>query len=430
MLTITGDRYVNCDGVSRRGFLKVGALGLGGLTLADLFRLEAWAGTGSSTKALINVHLSGGPSHQDLWDLKPEAPSEYRGEFRPIATNVPGIEICELLPRLARMADKFVLVRGLVGSVDEHSYSTAMTGYPESSLRAVGGRPSIGSVVSKLDQERGGRALPYVSLMGMVTPGYLGPIHQPYVPDGTGRSNLQLGKIDGRRLQSRTELLGALDGLRRDADTSGRMEAMDAFTQKAVEVVTSGRMADALDLGKEKPEVVRRYVGDGGRRADANRNFLLARRLVEAGVRCVAMSWGGWDTHENNFRSLRTQLPALDLGLTALLEDLEARGMLRDVTVVLWGEFGRTPKVNDKAGRDHWPRVSAAFLAGGGLRTGQVVGASDRYAGEAVSPVHIHQVHATLYHTLGIDVQTTQFVDPSGRPQYLLDLREPLKELL
>ncbi|MFN3484860.1 MAG: DUF1501 domain-containing protein, partial [Planctomycetota bacterium] len=141
MLTITGDRYVNCDGVSRRGFLKVGALGLGGLTLADLFRLEAWAGTGFSTKALINVHLSGGPSHQDLWDLKPDAPSEYRGEFRPIATNVPGIQICELLPRLARMADKFVLVRGLVGSVDEHSYSTAMTGYPESSLRAMGGRP-------------------------------------------------------------------------------------------------------------------------------------------------------------------------------------------------------------------------------------------------------------------------------------------------
>ncbi|MFN3485599.1 MAG: DUF1501 domain-containing protein, partial [Planctomycetota bacterium] len=260
--------------------------------------------------------------------------------------------------------------------------------------------------------------------------GYLGPVHQPYVPDGTGRSNLQLGKIDGRRLQSRTELLGALDGLRRDADASGRMEAMDAFTQKAVEVVTSGRMADALDLGKEKPEVVRRYVGDGGRRADANRNFLLARRLVEAGVRCVAMSWGGWDTHENNFRSLRTQLPALDLGLSALLEDLEARGMLRDVTVVLWGEFGRTPKVNDKAGRDHWPRVSAAFLAGGGLRTGQVVGASDRYAGEALSPVHIHQVHATLYHNLGIDVRTVQFVDPSGRPQYLLDIREPIKDLL
>ncbi|HXG61220.1 MAG TPA: DUF1501 domain-containing protein [Planctomycetota bacterium] len=430
MLTITGDRYVQCDGVTRRGFLKVGSLGLGGLALSDLLRLQAWAGTGSSTKALINVHLSGGPSHQDLWDLKPDAPSEYRGEFRPIGTNVPGIEICELLPRLARMADKFALVRGLVGSVDEHSYSTAMTGYPESSLRSVGGRPSIGSVVSKLDQERGGRSLPYVSLMGMVTPGYLGPVHQPYVPDGTGRGNLQLGRIDGNRLRNRTELLGALDGLRRDIDASGRMEAMDAFTQKAVEVVTSGRMADALDLGKEKPEVVRRYVGDGGRRADANRNFLLARRLIEAGVRCVAMSWGGWDTHENNFRTLRNQLPALDLGLSALLEDLDARGMLRDVTVVLWGEFGRTPKVNDKAGRDHWPRVSAAFLAGGGVRGGQVVGASDRYAGEALSPVHIHQVHATLYHNLGIDARTAQFTDPSGRPQYLLDIREPIKELL
>ncbi len=432
MLTITGDQWHMCDGIPRRNVLKIGALGLGGLMLPDLYRMEAHAKSGARQKALINIHLSGGPSHQDMWDLKPEAPAEYRGEFQPIGTNVPGMQVCELFPKLAKMADRFAIVNGMVGSVDEHSYSTAMTGYPESALRSIGGRPSIGSVVSKLNQSRDELALPYVSLMGTVTPGFLGPIHQPYVPDGQGRGNLTLGKIDGSRMKSRTDLLKELDGIRRDVDSTGKMEAMDAFTQRAVDVVTSGRLGDALDLTKEKPEVVARYTGggQGQGRSSGNRNFLLARRLIEAGVRTIAMSWGGWDTHENNFRSLRTQLPALDMGLAALLDDLHDRGMLKDVSIVMWGEFGRTPKVNDKAGRDHWPRVAAAWLAGGGLRTGQVVGSSDRHAAVAVNPVHIHQVHATLYRNLGIDVKDVTLTDPAGRPQYLLDTREPIKELV
>jgi hypothetical protein len=430
MLTITGDQWHLCDGIPRRNVLKVGALGLGGLLLPDLYRMEAHAKGGSRQKALINIHLSGGPSHQDMWDLKPESPSEYRGEFSPIATNVPGMQICELFPKLAKMADRFAIVNGMVGSVDEHSYSTAMTGYPESSLRAIGGRPSIGSVVSKLSQSSEDRSFPYVSFMGSVTPGYLGPMHSPYVPDGAARANLTVGRIDGTRLKNRTDLLKELDGIRRDVDTSGKMEAMDAFAQRAVDMVTSGRMADALDLAKEKPEVVARYTGGGQGRSQGNRNFLLARRLIEAGVRTIAMSWGGWDTHEQNFRSLRNQLPALDTGLSALLDDLHDRGMLKDVTIVMWGEFGRTPKVNDKAGRDHWPRVASAWLAGGGMKTGQVVGASDRHAAVAVTPVHIHQIHATLYRNLGIDVDTVQFIDPAGRPQYLLDQRQPVKELV
>ena len=432
MLTITGDSYSWCDGVPRRHFLKVGALGLGGLMLPDLMRAEAREGK-SSSKALINIHLSGGPSHQDMWDLKPQAPAEIRGEFRPIPTNVAGMEICEHMPRLAKMADKFVLVRGMVGSVDEHSYSTAMTGFPEASLKSSGGRPSIGSVISKLNHgttSSKDQSLPYVSLMGSVTPGYLGPVHGPYVPDGQGRGNLSLGKINADRMKSRTELLHELDTMRRDSDQTGKMGAMDEFTQRAVDVVTSGKMADALDLQKEKPETLKRYVPAGNNYMSGNRNFLMARRLVEAGVRCVAMSWGGWDTHENNFKHLRDQLPALDQGLSSLIEDLHDRGMDKDVTIVMWGEFGRSPKISDKAGRDHWPRVSAAFLAGGGLRMGQVVGSSDRLAGDAVVPVHVHQVHSTLYHALGIDVETTQFTDPGGRPQYLLDNRQPIKELV
>jgi uncharacterized protein (DUF1501 family) len=208
------------------------------------------------------------------------------------------------------------------------------------------------------------------------------------------------------------------------------MEALDSFTQKAVEVVTSGRMADALDLEKAKDDLKRYTGGSPNGRGSGNRNFLMARRLIEAGVRCVAMTWGGWDTHENNFRTLRDQLPALDLGLSSLLDDLKDRRMLQDVAVVLWGEFGRTPKINDKAGRDHWPRVASAWIAGGGLKGGRVVGQSDRYAGEAVVPVHLHQVHATLYHVLGIDLESTQFVDPMGRPQYLLEHRAPVRELV
>src|SRR5258708_2055835 len=323
MLTITGDRYQSCDGVQRRDFLKIGALGMGGMALPDLLRLEAKDGKKSSTKALINVHLSGGPSHQDMWDLKPEAASEVRGEFRPIDTNVAGMQICELFPKLAKMADKFALIRGMVGSVDEHSYSTAMTGYRESELKSFGGHPRMGSVVSRLSQSSSDRALPYVSLMGHVTPGYLGPIHQPYVPDGGGRSNLSLGKINADRLKGRTDLLNELDTMRRDVDTNHQMEAMDSFTQKAVDGGPSGRMGDALDLHQEDKATLKRYMGDsnGNDRAGANRNFLMARRLIEAGVRCVPMSWAGWDTHENNFNTLRDQLPAMDMTVSALIQD-------------------------------------------------------------------------------------------------------------
>ena len=429
MLNITGAAHGCCDGFSRRSFLRIGAMGIGGFALSDLFRMEARAGNGSSSKSLINIYLGGGPSHQDMWDLKPEAPSEFRGEFVPIHTNVPGMDICEHFPRLAKMGDRIALIRGMVGSVDEHSYSTAMTGWSQNSLKILGGRPAIGSVLSKLQGTSTPQGPSYVSLMGSVTPGFLGPVYSPFMPDGAGRGNLKLGRIDGERLKGRTELLQQLDGIRRDVDANGNMEAMDAFTQRAVDVVTSGRMAQALDLDKEKPEVLKKYVGSG-QRMNSNRNFLLARKLVEAGVRCVALSWGGWDTHENNFKSLGNQLPALDQGLSALLDDLHDRSMLNDVSIVMWGEFGRTPKINDKAGRDHWPRVSAAFLAGGGMRTGQVIGASDRLAGDALVPVHVHQIHATLYHNLGIDPQTAQITDPAGRPQYLLDNRQPIKELV
>ncbi|CAA9426173.1 MAG: protein of unknown function DUF1501, partial [uncultured Phycisphaerae bacterium] len=276
-----------------------------------------------------------------------------------------------------------------------------------------------------------GGAPPFVSMMGMVTPGFIGPAHGPFSPEGQGRENLTLQRLKADRLQSRTELLASLDGLKRDVDSSGAMEAMDSFTQRAVEVVTSGRVADALDLEKEKPEVRARYTAGSSEMQYEAQNILLARRLIEAGVRAVSLTFGGWDTHGDNFNQLRRQVPPLDAALAALLLDLEERGLSKDVTVVMWGEFGRTPRVNSGAGRDHWPRVMQAFIAGGGMKNGQMIGATDRYGGEAADrPVHLREMFATLYHNMGIDAKATTITDPAGRPQYLVDGYDPVKELV
>jgi hypothetical protein len=410
-----------CDGLSRRNFLTAGALGAGVMTLADLYRAEAAAGTGSSQKSVINIHLAGGPSHQDTFDLKPEAAREFRGEFTPIHTNVPGIDICEHLPLLAQHADKFAIIRSLTGSIADHSDYPTQTGFNRSSLMNQGGRPSIGSVASKLFGSSAG-APPFVSYNG-VYPGYLGAVHKPYKPKG-GDLRLQ-GAMTADRLQSRTALLESLDCLRRDSDNRGQMNALDAFTRQAVDVVTSGRVADALDLQKEDEKIRDRYGSDGTM-------FLTARRLVEAGVRVVTFNWGSWDTHSNNFNHLKGQLPKLDRAVSALLQDLSERGMDRDVSVVVWGEFGRTPRINNNnGGRDHWYEVSMCLLAGGGMQTGQVIGRSNKNAERAVErPVHLQEVFATLYHNLGIDVTKTTIDDSAGRPQYLVEGREPIHELL
>ncbi|MCO6457018.1 MAG: DUF1501 domain-containing protein [Pirellulaceae bacterium] len=422
MLTISvPGRQTYCDGVTRRRFLQIGGLALGGLTLAELLRAEDEAGIRSSTKALINIHLGGGPSHQDLFDLKPDAPVEYRGEFQPIRTNVAGLEICEHLPQLAQRADKFAVIRSLIGMFDDHSDFHTQTGHHRSELQNIGGRPSIGSVVSRLLGPSGSGAPPFINYGGNYF-GYLGPTHQGYRPQG---GDLRLvGGMTGDRLASRTELLAALDRLRRDVDASRQMEALDSFTQRAVGVVTSGHVADALDLGKEDAAVRERYGKDGNM-------FLTARRLVEAGVRVVTFNWGSWDTHGNNFGHLKTQLPKLDQALAALLDDLHQRQLADDVSVVMWGEFGRTPRVNSQAGRDHWSRLATCFLAGGGMRTGQAIGASTRYAEEAKDrPVHLQEVFATLYHNLGIDIRRATIIDPNGRPQFLVERREPIAELV
>ena len=424
MLTIfSGNSDQYCDGVSRRNFLKLGALGLGSLSMADLLRAEAAAGIGSSNKAIINIHLSGGPSHQDMFDLKPEAPVEYRGEFNPIKTNVSGFDICEHFPQLATMAERFVAIRSLVGMFNDHSNFHTHSGFGRREMQSVGGAPSLGSVAAKLLGPSGSGAPPFISYNGG-EPGYLGPVYKPYRPSG---SDLKLnGSLTSERLEGRTNLLSSLDRIRRDTDRKGQMEAYDSYTQRAVDVVTSGNVADALDTNKEDPKVAARYGKDG-------RNFLLARRLVEAGVRAVTFNWGSWDTHGQNFVKLKSQLPKLDVAMSALLDDLKNRGLDKDVTVVMWGEFGRTPRVNKGAGRDHWPQLATCFLAGGGMRTGQAIGTSTKYAETAKDrPVHLQEVFATLYHNMGIDVASTTLTDTNGRPQFLIKsgYRKPIQELV
>ena len=433
MLNFLGSRQRCCDGVSRRSFFQIGALGIGGLTLADLLRLEASAAGSVSRKSVINIILSGGPTHLDTFDLKPDAPKEIRGEFRPIATCVPGFEFCELMPKLATVADKFSVVRSLTGVSEEHTNIQSSTGWPERSLKSMGGRPSVGAVMSKMfgpaQTTSLGSAPTSVDLTNVSRPGFLGQVHAAFTPDGVGRQNLTLNdQINLRRLDDRKELLGGLDRLRKDADARGMMTAIDSFTERAVDMVTSGSIARALDVKNEDPRIVARY---GIEKDKQNQRMLLARRLIEAGSRCVAFTWGSWDTHSNNFASMKSQLPNLDNGLSALIEDLDGHGMLQDTIILMSGEFGRTPRINGGAGRDHWGRAGFFYIGGGGFRHGKAIGSTNRFGEVAHDrPVHLQNVFATVYKQLGIDPDTVTLTDPNGRPQYLVDERKLITELL
>ena len=446
MLTILGRKQRYCDGVSRRGFLKIGGFGLGsvgGLSLVDILRAEADAGTRSPHKAVINVFLCGGPPHQDMWEIKTDAPAEIRGEFKPISTRVPGIQIGECFPKIAAMMDKFVVIRSVVGCSGGHDGYQCVTGWPRGTMASIGGPPSIGSAVAKIQ----GPVDPSVPVtVGLAektshTPwsesgqaGFLGDAYKPFKPNGQMMADLKLTDITLDRLQDRKKLLRSVSELRRQSESIG---GLNPFTEEAFGVLTSSKLVDALDLSKEDPKVRERY-GDGkpykfqsDGAPTCNDHLLMARRLVEVGVRSVTLSYGRWDSHGDNFGLVRDHGPKLDQCVAALVEDLEERGMLDDVTVVVWGEFGRTPKINKNAGRDHWPQVSCALLAGGGIQTGQAIGSTNRLGEHAVGrPVDMQEIVATIYHNLGIDPMTSTLVDPNGRPQYLLDRREPMRELV
>jgi hypothetical protein len=413
-----------CDGLQRRNFLALGAFGLG-LTLADVLKARA-----NNTekkrkhKSAIMIYLPGGPSHMDMYDLKPDAPKEFRGEFNPIKTNVAGIDICEHMPMQAKIFDKLALVRSLQ-STDEHSDSLVMTGYPER-VNTTANHPSFGSVVSKLRGSESGSIPPFVSLRGMsmgTEPGFLGIAHRPFTPGGPGNANLKLANgVNSDRLHERKSLLEAFDDTRREIDQKGTMAGLDIYNEKAIDMVTSGVIRTALDLGKEDPKSRERYKGV--------EQFLTARRLVEAGVGCVTLSYGGWDTHSNNFTTLKRQLPNLDRGVANLIQDLHDRGLADEVVTVVWGEFGRTPRINNNAGRDHWSPVMSALVAGGGLKMGQAIGSTTEKGERAKErPYTPAKLLSTIYQTIGIDPSMT-FPNQAGRPMYVLDDRETVKELV
>ena len=452
MLTIYGRRDGKrercCDGQSRRNFLKIGGMVMGSLSLPDVLRAEQQSG--SSHKAIINVFLPGGPPHQDMWDVKVDAPAEIRGEFQPIKTAVPGIEICELFPRLANIMDRLVPIRTMVGASGAHYSTECMTGRRENNPPA-GGWPSMGAWVSKMQGPVNQTIPPHLSLFYKTghgpwgepgDGGFLGIKHAPFrLVGGKGETskvdNMVLKNMTLERLSDRSSLLHAMDQFRRDSDKSGAMDGMDAFAQQAMGILTSSALAEALDLSKEDPRLVERYgKGDPEFRADGapkmTENFLIARRLVEAGARVVSLNFSRWDWHGGNFSRAKQDMPMLDQALSALIEDLEQRGMLDDVSVVCWGEFGRTPKINNNAGRDHWPQVSCALMAGGGIRAGQVIGETNRLGEHAIDrPVQFGEVLATLYHNIGLDSKNLREFDLRGRPQYLVDEGvTPLKELV
>jgi uncharacterized protein (DUF1501 family) len=424
MLTLWGAKHRFCDGISRRSFLRIGAFGAG-LTLAEMLRAKSLAGAASNgNKAAIMIYLPGGPSHMDMYDLKPQAAAEFRGEFKPIATNVPGIEISEHFPRQAQMMDKLAILRSII-SVDEHSDALVSTGYSENTNRTQH-HPSFGSVMSKLRADSGNDIPPFVSLRGLsvgLEPGFLGVAHRAFSPNDQGIQNLRLpGGVNQSRVDERKSLLSRFDDVRRDLDASGTMTGLDTFTARAFDMVASGQVRKALDLKHEDPRVRDRYKGV--------EQFLTARRLVEAGVGCVTLSIGGWDTHSDNFKTLKRQLPEVDRGIANLVQDLCDRGMDKDVVTVMWGEFGRTPRINSGAGRDHWSPVMSALVAGGGLKMGQVIGSSNS-RGEYPKnrPLRVPHVLSTLYHAMGIDPSIT-FPNGAGRPMYILDEREPVTELI
>jgi len=451
MLTFWGDRHRFCDGINRRDFLRVGALGVGGLMLPDLLRLQAQAGTKGKPKSVIMVFLGGGPSHIDMYDLKPGAPDNIRGEFKPIQTKVPGFDICELMPLQASIADKLALVR-TVQFVEpmQHEAEEVYTGFVKSSHR-----PSFGSVVSRF--HGGDPKLPrYVSLdyggdsSSYESPQYIGAAHRAFVAasdQGGGARNLSLPYgMTVNRLHDRRKLAAQLDTLRRDIDHADQLQGVDAYTAQAIDMITSNKAREAFDLSREPDRVWRRYGSKDdkfayvGQKLDSSwpsEQFLLARRLVEAGVSVVTMRAGLWDQHgdvikanggTNIWNNLRTELPLLDRSVHTLVTDLHERGLDKEVMVLVWGEFGRTPRIS-LGGRDHWPDLGYALFAGD-VKTGLVVGESDSHAARPKNrPLNAQNVLATIYHHFGIDPKQS-VPDFSGRPQCLLDDGEPISELV
>jgi hypothetical protein len=441
------DRHRYCDGLSRRSFLRAGILGAAGLTLPDaLLRRACAAENGQATRdtAVILIWLDGGPTHLDMYDLKPEAPAEYRGTLKPIRTNVPGIDICELMPEQAKVMDKLAVVRSLNHTTGDHFAGAhwMLTGYLGSSAANLDPMyPSAGSITAKVrGPNRSGLpayvAVPHAASVGLV-PGYnsaayLGTSYNPFQTGGDPNSpnfsvhNLKLpGGLTLSQLEDRKHLLGSFDTLRHDIDRSGTLDSLDKFQREAYELISGPAARRAFDIGSEDPRLRDRYG-----RHNWGQSCLLARRLVEAGVTFVTVHMGGWDHHATIAPAMKNVLPIVDRAIAALVRDLSERGLYEKVAICMCGEFGRTPRINPQAGRDHWGEAGFVLMGGGGLKTGLAVGSTtargERPKDRPVSPA---DMLATLYHVLGIDTTQT-FIDRSGRPHPILNGGEPIAELV
>ena len=462
-----------CPGpIPRRSFLQTGAIGLGGIGLADLLRLRAEAnavGSAAPDTSVILVWLPGGLPHMEMYDMKPDAPAEFRGEFRPVRTNVPGIDVCELMPLHTQVADRFTLIRSITHEFSDHGggHKRVMTGrIPRLPVGFVNDAPAGASIVAKM-REKSGQGLPHNVLIAddnrtgvdvySLNSAYLGPSYNPFdIPGDPSRSNFQVRNLSlsnemATRLDDRRMLLGGLDRLRRAIDRSGTMDAMDKYNQQAYQMLTSKLARSAFDLSREDAKTRERYGHHAwGQRA------LLARRLVEAGSSFVTVvmenpapgksvpfgSVYNWDCHAVSchiFTDARWRLPYLDQAVTALIEDVYNRGLDKKVLVVVMGEFGHTPRINYaigndtgvmQPGRDHWPQAQSVLVSGGGLRMGQVVGSTNA-KGEVPKdrPLTPNDLWATIYRHLSIDY-TQAFLDHSGRPMPILPFGEPIHELL
>ena len=447
-----------CDGVSRRTFLQVGVAGMASVGLADVARAVDAGRPGLAAKkdtSVILLWLDGGPGHMDMYDMKPDAPEEYRGLWRPIRTNVPGIEISELMPLQAKIADKFSIVRSLHHDDGDH-YAGAhrmLTSRPGASGKDQTGKfPGIGAIAAKVCGARGNGmpahiAIPYSMTVGQ-RPGYMGANYlgrqydafEPNAdPNGDKFVVQNLDMPAGMtldRLEDRRALHAHLDDLRREVDTTGAMAAMDRFEQNAFELIAGPAARKAFDIGSEDPRLRESYG-----RTNWGQSCLLARRLVEAGATFVTVHMAGWDHHWDLQKGYEDCLPRLDLAVSGLFNDLSQRGLLSKVLVVLCGEFSRTPRMNDGGnggaprsmgtpGRDHWGNAMFCLLGGGGLKGGQIVGSTDRLGERPKDrPLTPQDIHQTIYHVLGVDPKTT-FLDHSGRPVPAVDGGEPIRELL
>ena len=458
MLSIPGDRINGfCDGLSRRNFLRIGSLGLGGLSLTDLLRAEAATGKTERQKSVVMIYLPGGPTQHETFDPKPDAPRGIRGSYKPISTKIPGVQYCELLPKLSAMADRFSVVRSLVGMDNRHEsfqcYSGHSGGRPPDNEPA-GGWPSFGSLASNVLGPGPGGAMPYIDASpemsyrpyrnrglhdasGEVSwPGFTGPEHIPFALEGDVKKDLVLNGVDLARLNNRRGLLTALGRYQKRLDNGG----LDSYQEQAFGLLTASRLTEALDIEKE-PKKVREHYGEtqqtdkafGGAPQSAQ-NLLLARRLVEAGVRCVTVAFGAWDWHANREGTIeylsKKYLPVFDHAVAAFLEDLEERGLLETTTVIAWGEFGRTPKINAKGGRDHWSYCSNILMTGAGVKHGYVHGSSDRIgAYPSDRPVGPESFIATVYKAMGLDT-TMSIYDPADRPYPIAQHGEPVEDIL